>query len=95
MASQYTANRLLGGSLFFPLQLNFQGDRVTLIKPGIITRRERTIPLSMIASVSCNLGLITGTVIVESVGGGEDIIAPGFNREDIQRFCTEVEDAIS
>ena len=95
MASQYMANRLLGGSLFFPLRLYFLDDRVTLVKPGIFHRKERTIPLSKVASVSSDLGVVTGTVTVESLGGGEDIVASGFNRGDCERFRVEVENAIS
>lgn len=95
MASQYTANRFLGGSLFFPLRLYFLDDRVTIVKPGVFTREERTIAISRVASVSSKIGPVTGTVIVESVGGGEDIIAEGFNRGDIEQFRVLVENAIA
>jgi hypothetical protein len=94
MASQYIANRYLGGSLFFPLQLRLYDNKISLLKPGIFHTRERTMPLTHIACVTRELGLFTGTVRVESSGGSEDIVAPGFNKRDIERFCNEVEEAI-
>jgi hypothetical protein len=95
MSSTYTANRFFGGSMFFPLQLHFLGDKVSLVKPGLFTTWERTIPLSKVASVTAKLGPVTGTVIVESSGGSEDIVASGFNRGDIERFRMELESALA
>lgn len=94
MASQYTANRYIGGSLFFPLQLRLFDNKISLLKPGIFRTRERIMPLSHIACVTKKLGVFTGTVRVESSGGSEDIVAPGFNKRDIEQFCNEVEEAI-
>jgi hypothetical protein len=95
MASRYTANRFLGGSLFFPLRLYCFEDRVMLERKKIFSSWERTIPLSRVASVSAQHGLVVGTVVVESLGGGEDIVASGFNKADIEQFRRQVEDAIS
>lgn len=81
--------------MFFPLHLYFLDDRVTLVKPGLFSQWERTIPLSKIACVSSKLNILTGTVRVESSGGVEDIVASGFNRADCEQFRTEVENAIA
>ncbi len=95
MASVYKANRLLGGSFFYPMELHFLGDKVSLVKPGLFRSWERTIPLSKIACVTVETGLAISTVTVESSGGTEDIVAAGFNNADVERFRVEVESALA
>jgi hypothetical protein len=95
MANVYVANRLLGGSWFFPLELHFLGDKVSLVKPGLFRSWERTIPLSKIASVTVARGVAVSTLTLESSGGSEDIVAKGFNNGDAERFRVEVESALA
>ena len=95
MASVYTANRMLGGRFFYPLELHFLGDKISLIKPGLFRTWERTIPLSKVASVTVEMGVAVGTIRVESSGGHDDIVAPGFNNGDVESFRVEVESALA
>ncbi len=81
---EFVASRVFGGRFFFPYHLRISETEVVLWRRSMFRYFERAIPLHKISSVTANVGLFVGTIVIESVGGGEDIVARGFTRSSIE-----------
>jgi uncharacterized membrane protein YdbT with pleckstrin-like domain len=86
----WVASRSLGGHMFFPYRLAITENEVVLSRRGMFRYFERGIPLHRIASVTASVGLVVGTIVIESVGGGDDIVAKGFTRQSIEAIRAEL-----
>ena len=93
----FIASRLTAGNRFFPVRIEVTPERVTLIKPRLLSSDEESIPLSKVASVNIQTGLLWSTIRIDSTGGSNPIISHGHRKADartirdlIERFQQKV-----
>ena len=78
----FTASRLTEGNRLFPVRIEVNQNRVTRIKPRIIGSNEESIPISKVASVNIQTGLMWSDIRIDSTGGSNPIVSHGHSKED-------------
>ena len=91
--SVFIASRLTAGNHFFPVRIEVTRDLVTRIKPGLVGSNEESIPMSKVASVNIQTGLVWSSIRIDSTGGSNPILSQGHTkahahaiRDLIERF---------
>ncbi len=87
----FTASRWTRGNLLFPVRIEITLERVTRIKPHLLSSDEESIAISKVASVHIHTGLIWSDVRIESSGGTDPIVSHGHRREDARRIRDLIE----
>ena len=87
----FRASRLSKGNRFFPTQVLITPTSVVHYTPELIGRREQSIHMAHVASVSINTNLMFSDVIIETSGGTEPVKCYGHRKQDAVRMKTLIE----
>lgn len=87
----FRASRLSKGNRFFPTQVMITPTSVVHYTPEFIGRREQSIHLAHVASVSINTNMLFSDVIIETSGGTEPVKCYGHRKQDAMRMKTLIE----
>ena len=87
----FTASRLTEGNRLFPVRIEVNQNRVTRIQPRIIGSNEESIPISKVASVNIQTGLIWSDIRIDSTGGSNPIVSHGHSKEDARAIRDLIE----
>ncbi len=80
----FFANRLSNGNLLFPSEIRIDEHFVTIVKPGLISSREKSIEIKKITSVDIVSPLIGFSKIIISAYSLDTVVTEGFERIDIE-----------
>jgi hypothetical protein len=87
----FRASRLSRGNRLFPTQVLITPTSVVHYTPELIGRREQSIHLAHVASVSINTSLLFSDVIIETSGGTEPVKCHGHRKQDAVRMKALIE----
>ncbi len=87
----FRASRLSRGNRVFPTQVLITPTSVVHYTPEVFGRREQSIHLAHVASVSINTNLLFSDVIIETSGGTEPIRCHGHRKGDAVRMKKLIE----
>ena len=87
----FTASRLTSGNLLFPARIEVNQTRVTQIKPRLFGSNEESIPISKVASVNIQTGLIWSDIRIDSTGGSNPIVSHGHSKGDARAIRDLIE----
>jgi hypothetical protein len=87
----FRASRLSRGNRLFPTQVLITPSSVVHFTPELVGRREQSIHMAHVASVSINTNLMFSDVIIETTGGTEPIRCHGHRKRDAVRMKTLIE----
>ena len=82
----FRASRLSRGNRMFPTQVLITPTSVVHYTPELIGRREQSIHMAHVASVSINTNLLFSDVIIETSGGTEPVKCHGHRKRDAIRM---------
>ena len=82
----FRASRLSRGNRLFPTQVLITSTSVVHFTPELIGRREQSIHMAHVASVSINTSLLFSDVIIETSGGTEPVQCHGHRKRDAIRM---------
>ena len=92
----YRASRLTSGNRIFPAQVIVTPSSVTLLKPQWVGKREESLHMAHVASISIDTNLIFSDVQIETTGGHSPLVCYGHTKGDavaikavIEKFQTE------
>jgi hypothetical protein len=92
----YRASRLTRGNRVFPAQVIITPSSVTLLKPQWVGKREESLHMAHVASISIDTHLVFSDVQIETTGGRNPLICYGHTKGDavaikavIEKFQTE------
>ena len=87
----FTASRWTSGNLLFPVRLEINQDRVVRITPRLFGSNEESIPISKVASVNIQTGLLWSDIRIDSAGGSNPIVSHGHYKEDARAIRDLIE----
>jgi hypothetical protein len=87
----FKASRLTRGNFWFPVRIEISPERVSRIKPRLIGSNEESIPISKVASVNIETGLIWSNIRIDSSGGSNPILSHGHTKGDLRRIRDLIE----
>ena len=87
----FTASRLTSGNRLFPVRIEINQNRVTRIKPRLFGSNEESIPISKVASVNIQTGMIWSDIRIDSAGGSNPIVSHGHSKEDARAIRDLIE----
>ena len=87
----FRASRLSRGNRFFPTQVLITPTSVVHFTPELIGRREQSIHMAHVASVSIDTNLLFSDVIIETSGGAEPVRCHGHRKQDAVRMKALIE----
>ena len=87
----FRASRLTSGNALFPVRIVVSPQRVTRVKPRLIGSQEESIPISKVASVSLDIGLLFADVRIDSTGGSAPITSHGHSKSDARSIRDLIE----
>jgi hypothetical protein len=87
----FRASRLSRGNRWFPTQVLITPSSVVHYTPELVGRREQSIHMAHVASVSINTNLMFSDVIIETTGGTEPIRCHGHRKRDAVRMKSLIE----
>jgi hypothetical protein len=92
----YRASRITSGNRIFPAQVIITPSSVTLLKPQWVGKREESLHMAHVASISIDTHLLFSDVQIETTGGRNPLICYGHTKGDavamkavIEKFQTE------
>lgn len=80
----FVANRLSNGNLLFPSEVRIDDHYVTLVKPGLVTNREKSLEFKQITSVEVISPFFGFSKIYITAFGLDNILIEGFERRDAE-----------
>jgi hypothetical protein len=87
----FIASRWTSGNLLFPVRIEVNQNRVTRIKPRLLGSNEESIPISKVASVNIQTGLIWSDIRIDSAGGSNPIVSHGHSKDDARAIRDLIE----
>lgn len=87
----FVASRWTAGNFFFPTRLEITHDRVSRVKPGLLSSVEESISMSKVASVNIRTGLIWSDLRIDSSGGTSPILSSGHFKDDARAIRDLIE----
>ena len=87
----FTASRWTAGNLLFPVRIEVTPERVLRIKPSLLGSNEESIPISKVASVNIQTGLLWADIRIDSTGGSNPILSHGHRKADARTLRDLVE----
>jgi hypothetical protein len=87
----FRASRLSRGNRLFPTQVLITPTSVIHFTPEVVGRREQSIHLAHVASVSIDTNFMFSDVIIETSGGATPIRCHGHSKKDARRMKTLIE----
>jgi hypothetical protein len=88
----FRASRLSRGNRLFPTQVLITPTSVVHYTPELVGRREQSIHMAHVASVSVNTSLLFSDVIIETSGGTEPVRCHGHRKQDAIRMKSLIEE---
>lgn len=92
----FRASRLTSGNRIFPSQVIVTPSSVTLLKPQWVGKREESIHIAHVASISIDTNMVFSNVQIETTGGHNPVVCHGHTKSDavaikstIEKFQTE------
>ena len=82
----FRASRLSRGNRLFPTQVLISPTAVVHYTPELIGRKEHSIHLAHVASVSIDTNLFFSNVLIETTGGTEPVACHGHRKGDAVRM---------
>jgi hypothetical protein len=90
-AETFTASRWTQGNFLFPTRIIVSPQRVSRVKSRLFGSNEETIPMSKVASVHIETGVLWSQIVIESAGGADPITSYGHRKKDAQRIRDLIE----
>jgi hypothetical protein len=87
----FRASRLSRGNRLFPTQVLITPTSVIHFTPEFVGRREQSIHLAHVASVSINTNFMFSDVIIETSGGATPVRCYGHRKRDAARMKALIE----
>jgi hypothetical protein len=87
----FRASRWSRGNRLFPTQVAITPHAVVHYTPEVVGRREQSIHLAHVSSVSINTNLLFSDVIIETSGGSAPIRCHGHRKKDAVRMKALIE----
>jgi hypothetical protein len=87
----FRASRLSGGNRFFPTQVLITPTAVVHYTPELVGRKEHSIHLAHVASVSIDTNLLFSNVLIETSGGTAPVACHGHRKADAIRMKQLIE----
>ena len=87
----FRASRLSRGNRLFPTQVLITPTSVIHFTPEIVGRREQSIHMAHVASVSIDTNLMFSDVIIETSGGATPVRCHGHRKKDAARMKALIE----
>jgi hypothetical protein len=87
----FRASRLSSGNRFFPTQVLITPTAVVHYTPELVGRKEHSIHLAHVASVSIDTNLLFSNVLIETSGGTEPVACHGHRKADAIRMKQLIE----
>lgn len=88
----FRASRLSRGNRLFPTQVLITPSSVVHYTPEVVGRREQSIHIAHVASVSINTNLMFSDVIIETSGGATPVRCHGHRKSDAARMKALIEE---
>jgi hypothetical protein len=87
----FRASRLSGGNRLFPTQVLITPTAVVHYTPELVGRKEHSIHLAHVASVSIDTNLLFSNVLIETTGGTTPVSCHGHSKADAVRMKQLIE----
>lgn len=87
----FRASRLSRGNRFFPTQVLITPTSVVHYTPEVVGRKEHSIHIAHVASVSIDTNLLFSNVIIETSGGTTPVTCHGHRKSDAVRMKQLIE----
>jgi hypothetical protein len=87
----FRASRWSRGNRLFPTQVAITPHAVVHYTPEVVGRREQSIHIAHVSSVSINTNLLFSDVIIETSGGSAPIRCHGHRKKDAVRMKALIE----
>lgn len=87
----FRASRLSSGNLLFPTQVLITPTSVVHYTPEAVGRREQSIHIAHVASVSIDTGMLFSNVAIETSGGTGVVRCHGHRKQDAVRMKALIE----
>lgn len=87
----FRASRLSGGNRLFPTQVLITPTAVVHYTPELVGRKEHSIHLAHVASVSIDTNLLFSNVLIETTGGTTPVSCHGHRKADAVRMKQLIE----
>jgi hypothetical protein len=87
----FRASRWSQGNRFFPTQVAITPQAVIHFTPQVVGRREQSIHMAHVSSVSIDTNLMFSDVIIETSGGSAPIRCHGHRKKDAVRMKQLIE----
>jgi hypothetical protein len=87
----FRASRLSRGNRLFPTQVLITPTSVIHFTPELVGRREQSIHMAHVASVSINTNFMFSDVIIETSGGATPVRCHGHKKKDAARMKSLIE----
>ena len=88
----FRASRLSRGNRWFPTQVLITPSSVVHYTPEVVGRREQSIHIAHVASVSINTNLMFSDVVIETSGGATPVRCHGHRKSDAARMKALIEE---
>jgi hypothetical protein len=87
----FRASRLSRGNLLLPTQVQITPTSVVHYTPEIVGRREQSIHMAHVSSVSIDTNLLFSDVLIETSGGATPVRCHGHRKRDAVRMKQLIE----
>ena len=87
----FRASRLSRGNRLFPTQVLITPTSVVHYTPEVVGRKEHSIHIAHVASVSIDTNLLFSNVIIETSGGATPVMCHGHRKADAVRMKQLIE----
>lgn len=87
----FLASRLTSGNRLFPSQVIITPSSVTLFKPQWIGKREESLHMAHVASISIDTHMMFSDVQIETTGGRNPLICHGHSKGDAVKMKAVIE----
>ena len=87
----FRASRLSRGNRFFPTQVLITPTSVVHYTPEVVGRKEHSIHIAHVASVSIDTNLLFSNVLIETSGGTAPVTCHGHRKGDAVRMKQLIE----
>jgi hypothetical protein len=87
----FRASRWSRGNRFFPTQVAITPAAVVHYTPELVGRKEHSIHIAHVASVSIDTNLLFSNVIIETSGGATPVTCHGHSKGDAMRMKQLIE----
>jgi len=91
LTQTFKASRWTRDNFFFPTRIEVGPERVLRIKPKFFGRNEESIPMSKVASVHIETGMVWSDIRIDSNGGTDPILSHGHHKRDAERIRQMIE----